>query len=100
MKIFHCDNCQQLVFYENVRCVNREYALAYLPDLAESAALEPAGENLWHSLAPAAKGRLYRLCKNYREENICNWEVSADDPYPSAAPAVLLPPQAESRPLR
>ena len=33
MKIIHCDDCKQLVFYENVRCVNREYALAYLPDL-------------------------------------------------------------------
>jgi hypothetical protein len=82
MKIFHCDACQQLVFYENVRCLNCGHALAYLPDLAEIAALEPAGENLWHSLAPAAKGRTYRLCKNYREENICNWAVPADDPNP------------------
>ncbi|MGH7169760.1 MAG: zinc-binding metallopeptidase family protein [Gemmataceae bacterium] len=82
MKIFHCDNCEQLVFYENVRCVNCEHDLAYLPDLEEIAALEPAGDNLWYSPAPAAKRRTYRLCQNYRQQNICNWAVPADDPNP------------------
>ncbi|HTU18038.1 MAG TPA: putative zinc-binding peptidase [Gemmataceae bacterium] len=82
MKIFHCDHCQQLVFYENVRCVSCRHDLAYLPDLEEIAALEPAGENVWHSLAPAAEGRKYRLCRNYTEANVCNWAVPADDPNP------------------
>ena len=25
MKIFHCDHCQQLVFFENIRCVKCEH---------------------------------------------------------------------------
>jgi hypothetical protein len=82
MKIFHCDHCQQLVFYENVRCANCEHDLAYPPDLADIAALEPAGEDLRHSLAPVAEGRMYRLCRNYTETNVCNWAVPADDPNP------------------
>jgi hypothetical protein len=32
MKVFHCDNCSALVFFENVRCVKCDHALAYLPD--------------------------------------------------------------------
>jgi hypothetical protein len=49
MKIFHCDHCQQLVFYENIRCESCGHALAYLPDLAVIGSLEQAGENLWRS---------------------------------------------------
>jgi hypothetical protein len=82
MKIFHCDVCDQLVFYENVRCVKCDHALAFLPDLAEMAALEPAGKDLWRSPAAGAEGRTYRLCRNYTGENVCNWAVAADDPNP------------------
>ena len=50
MKIFHCDHCRQLVFFENVRCLACDHALAYAPDargrrLARS---EPA-RSLWRS---------------------------------------------------
>ncbi len=71
MKIFHCDNCDRLVFFENTRCVNCGHVLAFLPDLAEVRSLEPdAGE------------QRYRLCQNYREAQVCNWAVLADDPHP------------------
>src|SRR5436309_724770 len=32
MKTFHCDHCGQLVFFENVRCVNCSHLLAYVPE--------------------------------------------------------------------
>lgn len=82
MKIFHCDHCQQLVFFENVRCVNCTHDLAYLPDIADIGSLEPAGEGLWRSPARGAEGKVYRLCRNYRAENVCNWAVPAADPDP------------------
>jgi hypothetical protein len=31
VKVFHCDNCRHLVFFENTRCVRCESTLAYLP---------------------------------------------------------------------
>ena len=31
---------------------------------------------------PEAGGRLYRLCENYSEKNVCNWAVPADQPEP------------------
>jgi len=81
MKIFHCDNCQQLVFYENIQCVQCGHALAYLPDREAMAALEPAGDGLWRQ-AKAEQKHAYRLCRNYSKENVCNWAVPAQDTNP------------------
>ena len=72
MKVFHCDHCQQLVFFENVSCIKCGHALAYLPDIDDMASLEPADGDTWKSHA----GKTYRLCENYSKENICNWAVS------------------------
>lgn len=82
MKIFRCDHCRQLVFFENVRCVNCGHALAYLLDLGVIGSLEPDGSERWTSPIPWAKGRRYRLCRNYTEQDVCNWAVPADDPNP------------------
>jgi hypothetical protein len=82
MKIFHCDHCQQLVFFENTRCVQCGHELAFLPDVAVIGSLESAGENLWRSPARGAEGKVYRLCRNYSVENVCNWAVPAADPEP------------------
>lgn len=82
MKVFHCDHCQHLIFFENVRCVKCDHTLAYLPDLGVVGSLEPAGVGLWKSPLPRAKGRVYHLCHNYMAENVCNWAVPADDSNP------------------
>ena len=82
MKIFHCDHCQHLIFFENIRCVACDHALAYLPDLDDMGSLEADGAGAWRCPAPAAAGRSYRLCANYEQENVCNWAVPADDPEP------------------
>jgi hypothetical protein len=95
MKIFHCDHCDQLVFFENTRCVKCGHVLAFLPDLADMRSLDPApaidqdrgddqgGEDdRWISPLHGAKGPAYRLCQNYREAQVCNWAVLADDPHP------------------
>ncbi len=82
MKIFHCDHCQQLVFFENVHCLNCDHALAYLPDLADMGTLESIGENLWKCLVPGAGETQYRLCENYSQQNVCNWAVPEDNAHP------------------
>lgn len=82
MKIFHCDHCQQLVFFENFACVNCDHLLAYLPDLGVMGSLEPADGGLWRSPIPQVESRMYRLCENYTQQNVCNWAVAADDPQP------------------
>ena len=80
MNVFHCDHCDQLVFFENTVCVKCGNTLAYLPDLGDMGSLTPAGANRWRSPLPAANGRLYRLCYNYTQYNVCNWVVPDDDP--------------------
>jgi hypothetical protein len=82
MRTFHCDHCQQLVFFENFQCVNCEHPLAYLPDFADMGSLETAGTGLWQARQPGAEGRVFRLCKNYTLENVCNWAVAAEDANP------------------
>ncbi len=80
MNVFHCDHCDQLVFFENTVCVKCGNTLAYLPDLGDMGSLTPAGVDRWRSPLPEAKGRLYRLCNNYTQYNVCNWVVPDDDP--------------------
>jgi hypothetical protein len=83
MKIFHCGHCQQLIFFENSRCVSCNHPLAYLPDLGVVASLDPAGGNMWRCAAMSgAEARMYRLCGNYDRENVCNWAVPAADSDP------------------
>ncbi|MBV8078553.1 MAG: putative zinc-binding metallopeptidase, partial [Planctomycetaceae bacterium] len=84
MKIFHCGHCDQLVFFENTTCVNCGHVLAYLPDQENLGTLEPDGEDRWRSLSTAdgIEERAYRLCKNDRDEDVCNWAVPVDDSNP------------------
>jgi hypothetical protein len=63
MKDFHCTHCEQVVFFESVRCVNCGRLLAYLPDRQVMGAPDTG----------------YRLCINYSQHNVCNWAVPASD---------------------
>ena len=77
LKVFHCDHCRQLVFFENTHCVRCNYTLAYVPGLARVAALQPDGESVWQLPSDGAR---YRLCDNYSRENVCNWALPEHSP--------------------
>jgi hypothetical protein len=79
MKIFNCQSCRQLIFFENVQCIRCKHTLGYLPDVGVLSALEPSGEGRWRALAPEAGDRLYKMCRNYSEEAVCNWMLDASD---------------------
>ena len=81
MKVFHCDHCGQLLFFENTVCLNCEHRVAFLPDLLLTASLDPhPGEaDSWVSPLPHTQGRVYRLCRNYAAEDVCNWAVTEDE---------------------
>ena len=82
MKLFRCDHCRALLYFENHLCVTCGHTLAYLPDARLVASLEAVGDGQWTSPAPSARGRRYRCCANYTEHQVCNWAVPADDPNP------------------
>lgn len=80
MKTFHCTHCQNLVFFENVRCLNCGHSLAFLPDLGVMGASSEPSEGLWRADRGPADSRRYRLCANYDLVSVCNWGVPADEP--------------------
>ncbi len=92
MKLFACQRCHQILFFESVVCTRCGATLAYLEDRALVAAIEPVDpkvppgpERTWKPLAPAATpgqgAATYRLCKNSVDYEVCNWAV----PEPEAA---------------
>ena len=81
MRIFHCDHCDHLLFFENHSCVSCGRQLAFLPDIADIGSLDLADQGTWASpIAGASKGG-YRLCANYTRHDVCNWAIPADDPH-------------------
>lgn len=100
MKTFHCDNCNKQVFFENTFCNNCGSMLGYQPELQVISSFAPlqqepgegaeagaaigadagAGATRWTSVNPVNQGQLFRQCRNYVQDEVCNWMVNdADD---------------------
>src|SRR5271154_4813228 len=75
MKLFSCQGCGELLYFENIRCENCGRSLGYLPDINEISALDPAPDGGWVALA--AQGVAYKFCTN-NAAGVCNWMVKAD----------------------
>jgi hypothetical protein len=82
MKVFHCDHCGQLLFFENTECVNCGHRVAYLPDQRRVGSLESDDTGIWRSPDPRNAENGYRLCHNDKIERVCNWAVPAGDANP------------------
>jgi hypothetical protein len=86
MRTFHCDNCGQPLFFENVRCLRCGSDLAFLPDRLALAAIEPVpgDAGLWQRRSPVRRPgeRSWRLCRNNTDYQACNFAVAAADPNP------------------
>jgi hypothetical protein len=89
MKVFSCAACGQAIFFDNVRCTKCGRGLAFLPDLGIMSSFESVdgpgattrtGE--FAATAPAAKGALYRMCRNAIDHEACNWGVPASEDQP------------------
>ena len=75
MKIFHCHNCSNPVYFENTHCEKCGSQLGYLSDTNDLVVLEPS-QNAWQTNPDS--GKLYQYCKNY-DYNACNWLVALED---------------------
>ena len=76
MKLFRCQACGQVVYFENVRCEQCGHVLGYLPDKTAISALEPMEGDGWKALAAPEKP--YKFCQN-TQYGVCNWMVPDDD---------------------
>jgi len=80
MKVFWCDNCGQLVFFENSQCVSCGKSLVFVPDAMEMRSFDFGAIDPKSSALPNPEG--WRLCANYQDHDICNWAVPAADDNP------------------
>lgn len=77
MKLFECQNCGQLIYFENTQCERCGFPLGFLPDVSRLTALKANGSGGYTPLADPAHSVSY--CANF-EHSACNWLV---DPGPS-----------------
>jgi hypothetical protein len=75
MKLFECQACGQLLYFENTRCERCGHNLGYLPDSALLSALVREGGDRWRPLA--TREGLFRFCANAGYD-ACNWLVPAE----------------------
>jgi hypothetical protein len=84
MKTYTCV-CGQLLFFQNVACVNCGRELGFLPGELRLASLEPAGNGNWQPTGIDRNAAvLYRKCRNYERAAVCNWMISeqeTEDPF-------------------
>jgi hypothetical protein len=74
MKLFNCQSCGQLVYFENTICEKCGHRLGFLPAISTMSALEPVEPALWQALA--APDHRYRFCAN-AQFDVCNWLIDA-----------------------
>ena len=74
MRLFECQNCGSVVYFNNTACVNCGYRLGYIAEKSAMSALEQIGET-WTALADP--GKPYIFCSN-AADGVCNWLVAAD----------------------
>jgi hypothetical protein len=79
MKLFKCQSCAQVLYFENTRCESCQHLLGYLPRRDQVVALDPLAGDAWAPLL--ADTPPVRFCAN-AEHYACNWLVADDDPSP------------------
>ncbi|MDB5379638.1 MAG: putative cytosolic protein [Rubritepida sp.] len=77
MRLYKCQNCGQVLHFENTLCVKCQATLGYLPEANVLSALDPA-EQQGDFTAKAQPGT-YRFCDNV-VNGACNWLVPAEGP--------------------
>lgn len=70
MKLFRCQSCGNILYFENRRCERCGHRLGYLPEAGTLSALEAAGDETWTPLAASGTRRIF--CANAAYD-ACNW---------------------------
>ncbi len=75
MKLFECESCGQMLYFENVRCERCNQPIGYFANKAAMITLQAAGGELWSSAT--LSGCTFRYCKNQSLES-CQWLLESD----------------------
>ncbi len=89
MQTFHCDVCEQLIFFENNSCMRCGHLLGYSVEEGEMLSLKavegtasdahPPASQVYRSVLDAENSPGYRMCANTSLYNACNWLIPAGD---------------------
>ena len=89
MRLFQCQHCRALLYFESSQCVSCGRSLGFLAARQLLSALEPDG---WAFRALAEpKTRSFRYCAN-AQHGVCNWLL------PPTSPSFIAPPAATTAP--
>ena len=81
MKLFKCQHCRQILYFENTVCERCSHRLGYLPATSSLMALEPVandgGGSAWRPLGGSPQ--IYRFCAN-ADLQACNWLIEQTSP--------------------
>jgi hypothetical protein len=75
MRTFTCDNCGQLVYFDNTLCLHCETALGYIHSRREIVALVAGAADYFHELT--APDQTWRRCATATATG-CNWLVDGE----------------------
>lgn len=75
MKLFTCDYCGQLLYFENTRCEQCGHTLGYLSDEDDMITLTAAGNNVFANIVDTV--RKYKFCSNISYD-ACNWLLTSE----------------------
>ncbi|GJE29621.1 zinc-binding metallopeptidase family protein [Methylobacterium organophilum] len=73
MKLFKCQSCGNVLYFENRTCERCGHRLGYLPEMDTLSAVSPAGDN--NSFTPLAAPETPRFFCTNAQHDACNWLV-------------------------
>ena len=86
MRVFNCQSCGHLVFFDSLQCLHCGAALAFVPGQLDIRAMEPAqapaAPGLWQigeTFHSGGSRPLYKPCAHREGLSLCNFAVAADD---------------------
>lgn len=78
MKYFSCAQCNQQIFFMNSTCTHCGINLGYVVEEREMGSFHKHTSQLWKSINPKFKNKLYKPCFNYLHHHVCNWMIPAE----------------------
>jgi len=80
MKIFKCQNCSSVVFFDNSKCLTCGHELGFIPESQTMTAIDLVGDVHWKGRIAHHDGNLlYRKCAHYHQDAACNWLIEDGD---------------------
>lgn len=86
MRLFTCESCKGVLFFENTRCMTCNQPIGYCAEAARLVPLPGEGQGADPARVdvtlPGGKREAFSRCKNFAEHDTCNWLVRAADDQP------------------